>query len=103
MKETGASTWPPSSKRTITTTCPTGVTSSPTIRRLSELDALGMGDVGLLRSWMDDFDANRERGDNQKADDKWRQAEKDLKKLLAELQNSPAEEPDTGEETAPGE
>ena len=62
-----------------------------------------MGDVESLRSWMDDFDENRERGDNQKADDKWKQAEEDLKKLLEELQNSPAEEPDTGEETAPWE
>ena len=70
---------------------------------LAELDALAMGDVESLRSWMDDFDENRERGDNQKADDKWKQAEEDLKKLLEELQNSPAEEPDTGEETAPGE
>lgn len=70
---------------------------------LAELDALGMGDVESLRSWMDDFDANRERGDNQKADDKWKQVEENLKNLLEELQNSPAEEPNTGEETAPGE
>ncbi|MQM32277.1 MAG: hypothetical protein CRU78_17935, partial [Candidatus Accumulibacter phosphatis] len=70
---------------------------------LAELDALAMGDVESLRGWMDDFDENRERGDNQKADDRLKQAEEDLKKLLEELQNSPAEEPDTDEESVPGE
>lgn len=70
---------------------------------LAELDALAMGDVESLRGWMDDFDENRERGDNQKADDRLKQAEEDLKRLLEELQNSPAEEPDSDEETPPGE